>query len=86
MGLAQGGERGGRDVLVDVTGVPPEGSVSPGAGVQLHLEGVEGFPTGEAEALRCVLREAVCCSEQGPLAVNQEDRILVGRDQAEGVY
>ena len=86
LGLAQRGESGDRDVLVNVAWVPPEGSGGPSTGVQLPLQGVEGFSTGEAKALRCVAREAICGSEQCSLAVDQEDCVRVVRDQAEGVY
>ena len=50
------------------------------------MQGVEGFATGEAKALCCVAREAICSSEQCSLAVDQEDCVRVVRDQAEGVY
>jgi hypothetical protein len=69
-----------------VARVPAEVSGGPGAGVQLYLQGVEGFSTGEAKALRCVAREAVGGSKQRPLAVDQENCVRVVRDQAESVY
>ena len=39
-----------------------------------------------AEALRGMEREAIRSAKQGSLAVNQEDRVRIVRDQAEGVH
>ena len=86
VGLAQGGEGGDRDVHVGVARVPPEGGGGVGTRLQLQLQGREGFATGHAEALRCMLGQAVGGPEEGALAIDQENRRLVSGDQTEGVY